>query len=805
MKAVIMAGGKGSRLRPLTCNKPKPMVPVLNKPVMEYAVELLKKHGITEIAVTLQYLPDVIKDYFGDGSAFGVQLHYFEETVPLGTAGSVKNAAEFLDEPFLVISGDGLTDYDLTAAIGYHRQKGGIVTLVLARESTPLEYGVVMCDEQGKIIRFLEKPSWGEVFSDTVNTGIYIIQPEIFKYYEANRFFDFSKDLFPLLMEKGESLYGYVAGGYWSDIGNLEQYRQTHFDILEGKVLAAIKGKQLQDGVWLGENVSMDPTVKLVPPVFIGDNCRVSAGVELGEYAILGRENVLRGGATVRRSIMWDYNYLDHGVALRGAVLCGHTQIQANSALYEGAVVGDSSFLGQRVSVKPQVKVWPDKIVEDNAVLTDSLIWGEIRRKNLFSVLGASGLANIEITPEFVVKLAVAYGANLKQGSQVVLSTDYHRASQVVQKAFAAGLLAAGISVSDIGITTTSITRYAVKSLRAGGGIHIRVLPPIDKNRILLEFLDEEGINISKDFERKVENAFFQEDFRRPDVEHLGEIRYVPQMVEAYREGVLKNINQDLIKRCRFKVLVAYDFLNLGWFIPPVFEKLGCQVSTVNQADYTLTDLTAMVRENRMDLGIVLNSNADELMLITDNGQVIRDEDILVLWAAIVFGTQPGRVLGVPVTAPALIEQIAAATGGKVARTRANPRALMEVTKGELFQPLFDGTYIFVKLLEFLQGQQKSLANIIDDIPKSHVYKELVQCPWAEKGQVMRRLMEDIKGEQVELLDGIKVYHPQGWALVLPDSEEPVFRVLSEAGSQEQAKALAAAYVRKIEEFKSAG
>ncbi|MFZ5640607.1 MAG: nucleotidyltransferase family protein, partial [Bacillota bacterium] len=145
MKAVIMAGGKGTRLRPLTCNKPKPMVPVLNKPVMEYAVDLLKKHGITEIAVTLQYLPDVIKDYFGDGSAFGVHLHYFEETVPLGTAGSVKNAEEFLDEPFLVISGDGITDYDLTAAIDYHRQKGGIVTLVLARESTPLEYGVVMC------------------------------------------------------------------------------------------------------------------------------------------------------------------------------------------------------------------------------------------------------------------------------------------------------------------------------------------------------------------------------------------------------------------------------------------------------------------------------------------------------------------------------------------------------------------------------------------------------------------------------------------------------------------------------------
>ncbi|MFZ5640606.1 MAG: sugar phosphate nucleotidyltransferase, partial [Bacillota bacterium] len=653
-------------------------------------------------------------------------------------------------------------------------------------------------------IRFLEKPSWSEVFSDTVNTGIYIIQPDIFKYYEANRFFDFSKDLFPLLMGKNESLYGYVAEGYWSDIGSLEQYRQTHYDILDGKVQASVKGKQAPDGVWLGENVTLDPTVKITPPVFIGDNCRVSAGVQLGEYAVLGRENVLRGGATVRRSIMWDYNYLDHGVELRGAVLCSHTQVQANSALYEGVVIGDSSFLGQRVSVKPQVKVWPDKVVEDNTVLTDSLIWGEMRRKNLFSVQGVGGLANIEITPEFTVKLAVAYGANLRQGSQVVLSTDYHRASQVAKKAFTAGLLAAGISVSDIGVTTTSITRYAVKSLHAAGGVHIRLIPPFEKNRILLEFLDDEGINVSKDFERKIENAFFQEDFRRPDIGQLGEVRYVPQLADAYREGILKTINHDLIRRCRFKVLVAYDYLNLGWFIPPVFEKLGCQVSTVNQADYSLKDLAAMVRENRMDMGIVLNSNADQVMVITEEGQIIRDEEIMTLWAAVVFGGGAGRTLGIPVTAPSVIEKLAEASDGTLVRTKANPRALMEVSRGGLFQPLFDGTYIFIKLLEYLQGQQKSLSNIINDIPKTHVHKEVVQCPWTEKGLVMRRLMEDIKGRQVELLDGIKIYHPQGWALVLPDSEEPVFLVFSEAGSDEQAKELAAAYAKKIEEFKSA-
>ena len=235
MKAVIMAGGEGARLRPLTCDRPKPMVPLMDKPMMEYIVELLTSHGITEQAVTLQYLPEQIKEYFGDGSSFGASLYYFLEDEPLGTAGSVKNAASFLKETFLVISGDCLTDIDLSEAITFHRQKEALVTIVLTPQDNPLEYGVVMVDEEGKILRFLEKPSWGEVFSDTVNTGIYILEPEVLEYIPAGKKFDFSKDLFPLLLQEKKALYGCSLSGYWCDIGSLERTRQTNYDILSKK------------------------------------------------------------------------------------------------------------------------------------------------------------------------------------------------------------------------------------------------------------------------------------------------------------------------------------------------------------------------------------------------------------------------------------------------------------------------------------------------------------------------------------------------------------------------------------------
>lgn len=236
MKAVIMAGGQGTRLRPLTNRMPKPMVPLLDRPCMEYIIDLLKKHGITEIAVTLQYLPQVIQQHFGDGSSSGVRLHYFEETAPLGTAGSVKNASDFLDETFLVISGDALTDFDLTSAIQHHREYKALATMVLTQVDDPTRFGVVTTDEQGRVTRFQEKPSWDEVFSNTVNTGIYILEPQILGFFESDVVYDFGKQLFPDLLEQGIPLYGYVGQGYWSDIGTPEQYRETQIDMIYGRV-----------------------------------------------------------------------------------------------------------------------------------------------------------------------------------------------------------------------------------------------------------------------------------------------------------------------------------------------------------------------------------------------------------------------------------------------------------------------------------------------------------------------------------------------------------------------------------------
>src|SRR6185312_5660227 len=242
VKAVVMAGGEGTRLRPLTSNQPKPMVPVAGKPCMEHILELVRGHGLTNVVATLAYMPQVIRGYFGEGSQLGLELDYSVEEVPAGTAGSVKLLEHYLDETFLVVSGDALTDMDLSALLAAHRESGAAATLALKRVPDPLEFGVVITGEDGQIERFLEKPTWGEVFSDTINTGIYVIEPEVLSFIPPGEEFDFAHDLFPLLLDKGMPMYGYAPEGEWTDVGNLEAYLEVHRDVLDRRVQVEMAG-----------------------------------------------------------------------------------------------------------------------------------------------------------------------------------------------------------------------------------------------------------------------------------------------------------------------------------------------------------------------------------------------------------------------------------------------------------------------------------------------------------------------------------------------------------------------------------
>src|SRR5437762_187006 len=290
-----MAGGEGTRLRPMTANQPKPMLPVVNKPIMEHVLLLLKRHGFAETVVTVQFLASLVRNYFGDGEDVGMSLQYATEEMPLGTAGSVKNAEDELRaDPFLVISGDALTDIDLSALVRYHKENSALVTVALTRVHNPLEFGIIIVDEDGRIQRFLEKPTWGQVFSDTVNTGIYVMEPEVLAEVPAGVSVDWSGDVFPQLLKSGAPLYGWIADGYWEDVGSHESYLKAQADVLSGRVEAEIGGVEVSPGVWIREGGVVGDECVIEPEAY------VSAGVKVYPF------KTIEAGAVVNTSVIWE-------------------------------------------------------------------------------------------------------------------------------------------------------------------------------------------------------------------------------------------------------------------------------------------------------------------------------------------------------------------------------------------------------------------------------------------------------------------------------------------------------------------
>src|SRR5438876_3724960 len=302
MKAVVMAGGEGSRLRPLTSRQPKPLVPVVGRPIMEHILLHLRRHQMRDVIATVQYLGASIRNYFGDGSEQGVALTYSVEDSPLGTAGSVMLARQQLSETFVVISGDSLTDIDLGAAARFHRERKAIATIVLKPVPNPLEYGVVVIDEGGAVQRFIEKPSWGEVISDLANTGIYILDPAVFDFFRPGEVTDWSGDVFPKLLKQGEPVFGWVTSGYWEDVGSHAAYVKANFDCLEGRVKVDIPAVRKSDSTWIHPDAEVFDGARIDGPALIGAGAKVRACAWVNGPAGIGGYTRVGSGVKVSTS-----------------------------------------------------------------------------------------------------------------------------------------------------------------------------------------------------------------------------------------------------------------------------------------------------------------------------------------------------------------------------------------------------------------------------------------------------------------------------------------------------------------------
>ncbi|MFP5271836.1 sugar phosphate nucleotidyltransferase [Coleofasciculus sp.] len=830
MRAVLMAGGSGTRLRPLTCDLPKPMVPILNRPIAEHIINLLKRHNITEVIATLYYLPDVMRDYFQDGSDFGVQMTYaVEEDQPLGTAGCVKNIAELLDDTFIVISGDSITDFDLKAAIEFHKSRHSKATIVLYRVPNPVEFGVVITDENMRIRRFLEKPSTSEIFSDTVNTGTYILEPSVLDYLPESTESDFSKDLFPLLLEKGEPMYGFVADGYWCDVGHLDAYRESQYDALHQKVEIDFAYEQHKPGLWVGQNTSIDATAKIETPALIGSNCRIGPGVNIEAGTIIGDNVTVGAYADLKRPILWNGSIIGDEVHLRACVIARGTRVDRRAHVLEGAVVGSLSTVGEEAQISPSVRVWPSKKIESGAILNMNLIWGNTAQRNLFGQRGVQGLANVDITPEFAVKLGAAYGSTLKPGSQVTVSRDQRSISRMVSRSLIAGLMSVGVHVQNLEATAIPIARLVVPTLAVIGGIHVRVHPD-RPDYILIEIFDSHGINISKAKEKKIEGAYFKEDFRRSPIPEIGNVNYPSQLLDLYSVGFERHLNVQAIHNSGAKLVIDYAYAVSGAVLPVLLAKFGCDAVVLNaslnqmsmsaaEREGLLTQLGQVVEALKANFGVQVSANGEQLILVDESGMPVRGETLTALMVSVMLTAHPRSAVVVPVHTSGAVEQIARRHDGRVIRTKANPAALMEASQtnpnvilggseemGFIFpqlHPGFDAMFCIAKLIEMLTIQERSLGQIRSELPRVCHKTYTMRCPWTVKGALMRHLVETHANEDLELIDGVKIVdrYTDSWVLILPDAGETLVHVFANSDDRDWVDANLRKYRTYVQEF----
>jgi len=814
MKAVVMAGGEGTRLRPLTSNQPKPMVPIVGKPCMEHIIELLREHGFRDIVITVAFLPQAIRSYFGDGEPMGLNIEYSVEENPLGTAGSVRLASGRLDDTFLVISGDALCDIDLSKIIEFHKEKGADVTIGLKAVENPLEFGIVVTDEDGRVERFLEKPSWGQVFSDTINTGIYVLEPEVLRHVPKDQPHDFSKELFPLLLEMGRPIYGFVCEGYWQDIGNIDQYRQANFDALDQKVRLNIDGLRIRGDVWLGEGVEIDDVEGVEGPAFVGTNCTISPDASVGPYSVLGPGTTLRERSRVSRTVIDRSTYVGRSAVVEGAVVGRNCDIKAHARVHEGVAIGDQVTLGDQSVVFPGVRIYPYKEVEYGAQIHESLIWESRGTTRLFGKDGVMGLVNVDLTPELAVRLGSAMGTALRRGSRVVASRESAPAYRMIKRALISGLNSTGVQVADLRTLPAPVGKHLLKTQGYNLSFHVGA-STTDPEAVQIRLFEQPGSALSSAMQKEIEKHFTRQELRRSPFSDVGSITYPARARESYASELVDGLDAGRIGDRAFRIVVDLGFSAGSFVLPLVLGPLGVTAVTQNAFESDSASgpvrLHELIQQTRRlvgpvnaDLGAVFDRSAERLYLIDELGREIPPAKVLLLFLQLLRDSGRSGKVAVPINVTSQVEHIA----GDALEIVRTPAALADLTRtaasdGFVFGGATGGGYVFpeflpaydaiaslCKLLELLAPMDRPLSQLVDALPHATLVHRTLPCPWGLKGTVMRVLNERFADGNVDLRDGIKVFEDRGWVQVQPDPDEPLLHIYAEGESEDMSREL---------------
>lgn len=758
-----MAGGEGSRLRPLTCDIPKPMARLCGRPIIEYILDLLGAHGFSDAAVTIRYLPDSIVGHFPKGSYEGINLRFVEEDQPLGTAGSVKNAIGKEDNEILVISGDAMCDFDLTQAVAHHHRTGADVTIIAKKVEDPREYGLISADTTGEIRAFIEKPAFSQAVSDLANTGIYILSKSTLTLIPDGEQFDFAKDLFPLMLSKGMKLMCWEGRGYWCDIGDLKSYVQCQQDMLEGKVSCNIKGETDEDGnIFAGEHPVGDYFME--GPVYIGRNVRIEDGARIECGSVIDDGCYIGRSGRVSGSVLLQNVYIDQRVKLTGALCCAASTIKAGAMLFEGAAIGAGAVIGEKAIINAGIKIWNKKRIAPSVTVTEHVkLGGETR--GYFDDDGITGQVGIELTPEFCARLGAAMGS-LYPGARIGVGCGPHRSASALCAATAAGIQSTGTRVMDFGENFLTQFEFCVNYCNLPVGIFIS-----GDNRAFLRVVGPGGLPAGRDIERNIEGALSRGEFTRCSWDEVGDRVEMSGMSTLYRSQLIR-------------------------FAPKGLNGLGVQVRSRNLA------VQSMLRETLYKLGcdhhggvtLELSSQGEKVRVFHPTIGYIPHHKILTLCAA--WQMQRGEDVALPFDAPRLLDAIALKTGRQLLRYLICPADQSDQEARNLASLQLwsrDGLMQSVLFLHMVK-RAGSIRALLETLPEYEMQSRTVDTA----GNPAALISKLESTQENRITEGVVVRKEDGIILVRPLKRGSGIRIMAEARSAEIATELCADIERLI-------
>ena len=828
MKAIVLAGGFGTRIQPLTNGMPKPMLPILNRPMMEHTILKLRDElGIKDIAVLLYFMPDVIKNHFKDGSDLGLNIQYYLPDDDYGTAGAVGFAREFLDETFIIVSGDLVTNFKFDEIYDFHKAKKSKLTISLTPVENPLQFGVVIANKEGKIQKFLEKPSWGEVFSDTINTGIYIIEPEILNYIPVKSNYDFGKDLFPTLMKNDVTLWGCYTEGYWRDVGNPESYRDVYQDIYDGIIELNFKGqRKVVDGgvIYIEEGSSVDESTKVQGTVVIGKNTHIDGSVNLSN-CVIGDGCKVDEFVKVSNSVIWNNCEVGEKSLINNAIVCNDVSFDKNVKIKSGLIIAEKCVVEQNVTFERDVMVWPNKTIQEGTSINTNVIWGDKYKAAIFGAGSVSGRANIELSSDLALKLAESFGSVLPVGSKVYVSRDYHNSSRMLKRAFLSGLLSTGINVVDVFNVPSVVMRHDLANNDdIVAGVHIRQSAKnLEETEIL--FYTSEGLLIDTNFAKNMERVFTRENFRRVRSSEIGYITEDAQLADRYVSAIKGKINNNILKTKGLKIATNLMFGSISNVYPKIANELGVESVILNayEDDKQLQNLAATIQRSQaevskivtalgLDCGVLIYPNGQKLQFIDDQGNLVKDYVALLAMLDMLNKdtSNSTRKVFLPAWAPDFIEydnlEVVRGKFGGFKAKQLQDYDLVANTDGHFAFSEFglntDAVFSSIKVLEMMITNGNKLSDVIKSIPEFVYRGENVPCPSAFKGKMMRKFLEDGKDKKSSHVDGVKIWvSEKEWILMVPDQHLEYLNIYIQALNHTNANAIFDDYKAKIDSW----